>query len=104
MVLDYLLVQRTLFVVVELLLAWGAEVNAKHVNGTTALMVAALTGQREVAELLLAKGADANAKLADGTTVLMTATAMGYREIAELLKRAGARLRWQHDTPEMTPR
>ena len=48
--------------VVELLLAKGADVNAKTTDGTTALMVASMKDHKEVVETLLDKGADINAK------------------------------------------
>ena len=47
---------------VELLLAKGADVNAKRVDGITALMGASLEGHKEVVRLLLVKGADVNVK------------------------------------------
>jgi len=63
--------------VVELLIANGADVNAKSVGGnnegSTALMFAAQAGQKEVVELLIAKGADVNARSTDGETPLMYA-------------------------------
>ena len=55
---------------VEQHIAAGADVNAKHMNGTTPLYVAALGGHKEIAELLIEKGADLNAKDNDGGTPL----------------------------------
>ena len=52
--------------VVELLIAKGADVNAKRNNGQTPLHRAAGGGHKEVAELLIAKGADLNAKIEAG--------------------------------------
>ena len=43
--------------VVRVLLDKGAEVNAKRIDGTTALMVASQNGHREVVRELLEKGA-----------------------------------------------
>ena len=52
----------------------GADVNAKHKNGRTALMLTAEWGsQGEVAGVLLAHGADLSAKDKDGRTALMWA-------------------------------
>ena len=48
--------------IVELLLANGAEVNAKNDGGVTPLHNAAIQGHKEIVELLIAKGADVNAK------------------------------------------
>jgi cytohesin len=71
----------------ELLIAAGADVNAKSDGGSTPLHGAALRGKEEVAELLIAKGADVNAKNENGTTPLHFADT---REIAELLIAKGA--------------
>ena len=53
--------------IAELLIAKGANVNAKMDNGFTSLHWAAIApnaheGHKEVAELLIAEGADVNAK------------------------------------------
>ena len=48
--------------VVELLLAHGAEVNARYSDGYTPLHYAAANGHKDVVELLLANEADVNAK------------------------------------------
>ena len=48
----------------------GVDVNAKNKDGASALHVAAIVGQYEVAELLIQKGADVNARNNDGTTAM----------------------------------
>ena len=45
---------------VKLLLAEGAEVNARHKYGITALMLASNNGCLEVVQALLAEGAEVN--------------------------------------------
>jgi uncharacterized protein len=70
--------------VVQLLLGRGADVQAKNVRGSTALMMA---GTLPVAKLLLDKGADANAKDDQGQTALMLAKDVA---IAKLLLGKGA--------------
>ena len=56
--------------VVELLIAEGADVNAKTDAGFTPLCDAAQFGHKEIAELLIATGADVNAKNKHGETPL----------------------------------
>jgi len=56
--------------VAELLIAEGADVNAKNVVGQTPLHCAAMAGHKEIIELLIAAGADVNAKTKRGDTPL----------------------------------
>jgi ankyrin repeat protein len=76
-------------VVVQALLAKGADVNAKRNDGTTALMQASFNGQIKVVQALLDKRADVNAKESHGWTALMCAA--GHQEVMQLLKSAGAK-------------
>jgi cytohesin len=76
--------------IIELLIAKGADVNAKDKHGRISLHLAALGGHKEIAELLIAKGADVNAKGMTGWTALHQAAIYGYKEIAELLIAEGA--------------
>ena len=79
-------------VVVKLLLAVGADVNAAAGDYEwTALQKAALGGHLEVAEKLLAAGADVNAAAGyTGRTALQAAAHGGYLEVVEKLLAAGA--------------
>jgi ankyrin repeat protein len=77
--------------VVELLIAQGADVNAKSFLGYTPLHQAAVFGQKKVVELLITKGADVNAKANDGKTPLNWAIGSDETEIADLLRKHGGK-------------
>ena len=72
-------------VVAELLIAQGADVNAKSDDGWTPLHDAASMGHKEIVELLLAKGANVNAKNNYGNTPLDLASG----ETANFLRKHG---------------
>ena len=77
--------------VVELLIAKGADVNAKgSQRGSTSLHFATGGGHKEIVELLIAGGADVNAKNEDGETPLHNAAYRGRTIIADLLIAKGA--------------
>lgn len=78
--------------VVRLLLAAGADVNARDHYGQTALMLAAHAGQHEIVETLIAHRADLNVTAKFGLSALMLAIVAGHAEIANQLARAGADL------------
>jgi ankyrin repeat protein len=61
--------------VAELLIAEGADVNAKDEHGGTPLHQAASWKKKEMVELLIAEGADVNAKSKYGRTALYVAAA-----------------------------
>jgi ankyrin repeat protein len=71
--------------VIKLLLAKGADVNAKGQYERTALSEASGSGHLEIVKLLLVKGADVNAKDDSGWTALMFAAMDGNVEIVQAL-------------------
>ncbi|MDB4808156.1 ankyrin repeat domain-containing protein [Verrucomicrobia bacterium] len=77
--------------IAELLIAKGADVNAKDEAGRTPLYEAAWQGRGEIAELLIAKGADVNAKNEDGKTPLDSAIPRKRPGIAGLLRKHGGK-------------
>jgi cytohesin len=76
--------------IADLLLAKGANVNARDKSGATPLHQAALKGNLAFVTLLLQHGADVNARDGDGATPLHNAALSGHREVAALLLDKGA--------------
>lgn len=75
---------------VRALLYYGADVNTMDVDGYSALMQAAGTGQTGIVKLLLSKGVDVNARDKDGWTALLGAAADGNLVIVRALVASGA--------------
>ena len=75
--------------IAALLLAHGADVNAKNLWNNTPLYAAATRDNREMAALLIANGADVNAKNY-GNTPLHEAAGRNSEEVAALLIENGA--------------
>jgi len=81
--------------IAELLIAKGADVDAKDALGNTPLyntilFNAALDGYKEIAELLIQNSADVNAQDKNGNTPLHEAATSGLKEVVELLIANGA--------------
>lgn len=71
--------------VCKLLIAHGANVNARDREGNTALIFAALNDHREICELLIAADADVNATNKFDKTALMYAVEKGHRDVSRIL-------------------
>jgi len=74
----------------QMLIAKGADVNAKDRKAWTPLHIAAFDGEKEIIELLIAKGADMNEKT-KGSTPLDLAIVQKKTEIADLLRKHGGK-------------
>ena len=84
----------------EVLLAKGAEVNARNAHGWTPLHVAAAGGDPAVIALLLQHGADVHAQSHIGATPLDNATTRGGRQaVIDLLLAHGAKRNGAWDEP-----
>ena len=77
--------------IAELLIAAGADVNAKGVDEWTPLHWAARKGREGVTELLITKGAVVNSKANDGKTPLDWAIEKNRTETADLLRKHGGK-------------
>jgi uncharacterized protein len=77
--------------VMEVLVEYGARVNATDADGRTALMVATIMDHPDVAQALLTWGAEVNARDADGRTALGWARHLDRPDVIPVLERAGAR-------------
>jgi uncharacterized protein len=83
----------------ELLLANGADVNAKDYFSGTPLHQAVMKAHKAMVEFLLAKGANVNAKDKSGDTPLhMAAMYKRHKEVAELLLSKGADVNAKNDS------
>jgi ankyrin repeat protein len=76
---------------VKTLIDKGTCVNARGVDGRTALMEAAYGGHTEVVRLLLEKGADVTTIKDDGATALSLTQDASHRDIHQMLLDKGAK-------------
>lgn len=77
------------FDITELLIRFGADVNAKQMQGVTPLHSAAHNGQTKLSKLLIDNGADINAVMDNGQTPLFMANETNFQETAELIIKHG---------------
>ncbi len=77
------------FDIAELLIRYGANVNATQMQGATSLHSTAHNGETLLTKLLIENGADINAKMDNGRTPLSMAIERNYHETAELIKNFG---------------
>lgn len=76
--------------VVDLLIARGANLDARNGDGWTPLIKAAAAGHADIVDKLLARGADMSIADASGRTAWMYAAMANRTEIAEMFRRARA--------------
>ena len=90
-------------VMVERLLAAGANANAKLLNGETVLMTCARAGEPRAVKALLVHGADVNAwEQEHNQTALMWAVAQRHPDVVQLLIEARADIRARSRTYAQT--
>jgi Ankyrin repeats (3 copies) len=76
----------------EEILARGADIDARNVDGVTALMRAAYNGRIKMVRALIGHGADLNATRVDGFTPLGLAAFFGHTDVVKVLVESGADL------------
>jgi len=76
--------------IVQLLIAHGADVNARAASGATPLFWAVMRDQKDDAKLLLDHGANPNLPDAYGDTILDCSLHLGFQSLVELLVDKGA--------------
>ncbi|OQU95015.1 Ankyrin repeat-containing protein [Cladophialophora immunda] len=81
---------------VKILLDAGANIDAHHKYGNTALIRASLYGHDKVVEILLSAGANVNAQDEIGNTALIWASISGQNKVVEILLSAGANVNAHH--------
>ncbi|MCJ7526241.1 MAG: ankyrin repeat domain-containing protein, partial [Candidatus Aminicenantes bacterium] len=77
--------------IAALLIAKGADINARDLGRYTPLHYAARNGNSELVKLLIAKGAYVNARNGLGQTPLRCAEERDNKEMVDLLKKHGAK-------------
>ena len=76
--------------IVELLIAYKADVNIQDFDGGTPLIWATIGQHAELVQFLLANGADPNIRENNGQTALQLAIENNFTHIEQILREAGA--------------
>lgn len=76
--------------ILGLLIARGANLDARAPNGQTALMVAVKLGKLDLVTMLIDADADMDLTDQDGVSALQLARKLGHKEIANYLRKVGA--------------
>ena len=79
--------------VMQVLIAYGANINLADNHGSTALMDAIIFGDPRLVRLLISAGADVNAEDKLGVRVLVKAKKSGHTQLLKVLEEAGAKER-----------
>lgn len=74
---------------VHLLLNNGADIHSKNYDGTQPILLAVLTGRKDIVELLISKGADPDFRNAFGDPLLFLALERDFVDCVELLLNSG---------------
>jgi hypothetical protein len=72
------------------LVAFGIDVNAQSISGSTALMYAARNGHLSLVEFLISSGAEINKSSNKGSTALVIARKFGHADLSTYLEKFGA--------------
>jgi ankyrin repeat protein len=86
--------------IIAALLVGGADINAKDIDGDTALMIASNEGNTNMVDFLLKNNAKLDLLNNDKRTALMLAVLRGYLETVTVLLRGGARVDLQDSYDE----
>lgn len=78
------------------LLKLGGDVNARNINGQTALGMAVCSGYAKIVDFLIKNGADVNIVDNEGNTPILDAAYMGDEVIFKKLVEAGADIRFKN--------
>ena len=67
----------------------GADIHSKNYDGAKPILLAVLTGRKDIVEILILKGADPNFRNAFGDSLLFSAIERDFADYVELLLNSG---------------